>query len=166
MKIAIATLGTRGDVQPYLALAKGLRARGHDVTLAAPENFRSWVEGHGIQFHSSGVDTEALLRSDEVRDVLAGNWTRLFSTWRSVIIPMVQASLDATAAATRNADVIIFHPKAVGVPDVVELTGALAILAAPLPMMPTADFPLWVSHRQFPAGGDSPRWRRHDRRGA
>ena len=36
MRIAIHTLGTRGDVQPYLALAIGLKSRGHDVLMAAP----------------------------------------------------------------------------------------------------------------------------------
>lgn len=81
------------------------------MTLAAPENFSAWIEQHGIQFHSLGVDMEALLRSADVRDFLAGNWTKLFSMWRSMVIPMVQASLDATAAATRDADIVIFHPK-------------------------------------------------------
>ncbi|MEO8420957.1 MAG: glycosyltransferase, partial [Hyphomicrobium sp.] len=39
MRIAIDTLGTRGDVQPYIALALGLAAKGHAVQLAAPEQF-------------------------------------------------------------------------------------------------------------------------------
>ncbi len=39
MRIAIQTFGTSGDAQPYLALARGLVARGHEVQLAAPEQF-------------------------------------------------------------------------------------------------------------------------------
>lgn len=150
VKIAIATLGTRGDVQPYLALAKELRDRGHTVTFAAPENFGPWIERHQIRFHSLGIDMEALVRSPEVRSVFAGNWTKVISIWRSTIIPMVRASLEATAAATRDAEVALFHPKAIGVTDVAEATGALAICASPLPVRPTAEFPLWVTQRQFP----------------
>jgi sterol 3beta-glucosyltransferase len=38
-RIAVSTLGTRGDVQPYVALARGLIDRGHSVQIAAPEQF-------------------------------------------------------------------------------------------------------------------------------
>jgi sterol 3beta-glucosyltransferase len=34
MKIALLTLGTRGDVQPYAVLGQALKERGHDVTLS------------------------------------------------------------------------------------------------------------------------------------
>jgi sterol 3beta-glucosyltransferase len=158
MKIAIATLGTRGDVQPYLALAKQLQARGHSVTLAAPENFGPWIEGQRIPFHSLGIDMESLMRSPQVRSVLAGNWTKIITIWRSTIIPMVQASLEATAAATRNAEVVLFHPKAIGAADVAEATGARAICASPLPFKPTGEFPLWVTHRQYPRAVNRITW--------
>lgn len=48
MRIAIQTLGTRGDVQPYIALAKRLSARGHDVQISAPAQFESFVTEHEI----------------------------------------------------------------------------------------------------------------------
>lgn len=144
MKISTVTLGTRGDVQPFMALARRLQDRGHTVCLAAPENFASWISSHGLTFHSMGVDMEALLQTAEVRNVLAGNWRKLPSLWQKTILPMVRASLEATAAAARDAEVIVFHPKAGGVPDVAEATGALAISATPLPMAPTREFPLWV----------------------
>jgi sterol 3beta-glucosyltransferase len=43
MRIAIIALGTRGDVQPYLALGKGLAAAGHEVRLVTHENFEVLV---------------------------------------------------------------------------------------------------------------------------
>jgi vancomycin aglycone glucosyltransferase len=63
MRILLAPHGTRGDVQPIVALALALRARGHAVLLAAPANFVSWVRGYGFDTQSDGVDVEALLRS-------------------------------------------------------------------------------------------------------
>src|SRR5512133_2587043 len=45
MKIAIVILGTRGDVQPTLALAKGLIDKGHDVTICAPTENEELVGG-------------------------------------------------------------------------------------------------------------------------
>jgi len=49
MKIAILTLGTRGDVEPYAALGQALKKRGHEVTLSTAKKFctagkRLWIE--------------------------------------------------------------------------------------------------------------------------
>lgn len=50
MNITMISIGSRGDVQPYIALAKGLQKDGHNVKIATHEEFRSWVIGHGIKF--------------------------------------------------------------------------------------------------------------------
>ncbi len=50
MKITILTYGSRGDVQPFLALAVGLKNSGHQVRLAAPHRFESFVSEYGISF--------------------------------------------------------------------------------------------------------------------
>jgi sterol 3beta-glucosyltransferase len=52
MRITILTFGSRGDVQPYLALGLGLKAAGHDVCLAAHAPFESWIRSYGIEFAS------------------------------------------------------------------------------------------------------------------
>ena len=48
--------GTRGDVQPFLSLARGLVSRGHTVTMCTCDQFKSFVETHGISFASAGMD--------------------------------------------------------------------------------------------------------------
>jgi sterol 3beta-glucosyltransferase len=50
MRIAIIAMGTRGDVQPYIALGKGLLAAGHFVRLITHENFQTLVTAHGLDF--------------------------------------------------------------------------------------------------------------------
>lgn len=64
MRITIAALGTRGDVQPMIALGKGLQAKGHEVTLIAGENFDQWVRSHGLGFVPT-VDMEDVMRSPD-----------------------------------------------------------------------------------------------------
>ena len=61
MKVLLAAVGSRGDVQPMLALALGLRARGHAVRFCAPPNFERWIADHGFAFHALGLDVHALL---------------------------------------------------------------------------------------------------------
>jgi UDP:flavonoid glycosyltransferase YjiC (YdhE family) len=50
MHVILATVGTDGDVFPYVGLGAALRARGHRVTLAAPEPFRARADALGIEF--------------------------------------------------------------------------------------------------------------------
>ncbi|MFZ6026821.1 MAG: glycosyltransferase [Chloroflexota bacterium] len=54
MKIVIATIGSRGDVQPYINLAQGLRDAGHTVTLATNPTLCPLVEQHGLHVTAVG----------------------------------------------------------------------------------------------------------------
>lgn len=142
MKISILCVGTRGDVQPNLALAIALKKRGHDVVLGAPDNFKKWVESYDIAFYPMGIDMEAFLQSPEAKQLMAGNWFALRKLWRKMIVPMMQGTLNAVWEASRDADVILYHPKAQGAIDVAEATGATAIYATPVPIFTTGAFPI------------------------
>jgi vancomycin aglycone glucosyltransferase len=50
VKIVLAPVGTRGDVQPLLALGIRLNERGHEVTTCAPENYARWIGEIGLAF--------------------------------------------------------------------------------------------------------------------
>jgi UDP:flavonoid glycosyltransferase YjiC (YdhE family) len=56
MKIVIPTIGSRGDVQPFIALAQGLARAGHVVTLASLPMMKVLVETHGVKFSPIGPD--------------------------------------------------------------------------------------------------------------
>jgi UDP:flavonoid glycosyltransferase YjiC (YdhE family) len=56
MKIVIPTIGSRGDVQPFIALAQGLILVGHTVTLGSHPVMRTLVESHGVSFEPIGPD--------------------------------------------------------------------------------------------------------------
>jgi sterol 3beta-glucosyltransferase len=62
-RIAVFALGTRGDVQPMLALAKGLKAAGYDITLVTGDNFVDWTQQQGIEAVGT-VDMDAMMSSE------------------------------------------------------------------------------------------------------
>lgn len=64
MKISMVIFGTRGDVQPMLALALGLKKRGHEVILCAPPENAELVKGHGCPFAAVG---------SSIRDAIKGS---------------------------------------------------------------------------------------------
>ena len=70
MKIAIIAFGTRGDVQPAVALGKALKAEGHYIRILAGLNFKSWIERHGLEAIASQIDIQAVMESD-----LGREWT-------------------------------------------------------------------------------------------
>lgn len=70
MRIAIIALGSRGDVQPYVALGKGLQRAGHAVRLLAPENFAELAASHGLDFRPMRGDVQAVAESPEMQALL------------------------------------------------------------------------------------------------
>ncbi len=64
MLIAVMASGTRGDVQPMIALGQGLQAAAHRVRMIAGSNFMPWVDSDGLECYPT-VDMEALMRSEQ-----------------------------------------------------------------------------------------------------
>jgi sterol 3beta-glucosyltransferase len=56
------TIGSRGDVQPYIALGKALQKEGHRVTIVTHEEYKKWVTGFGIDHRTAGGDPGALMK--------------------------------------------------------------------------------------------------------
>jgi len=56
------TIGSRGDVQPYIALGQGLQKEGHRVTIVTHEEYKSWITGFGIGHRTAGGDPGALMK--------------------------------------------------------------------------------------------------------
>lgn len=56
------TIGSRGDVQPYIALGLGLRKEGHRVTIVTHEEYREWIVGFGLGHRTAGGDPGALMK--------------------------------------------------------------------------------------------------------
>nr|WP_255216228.1 glycosyltransferase [Pseudenhygromyxa sp. WMMC2535] len=63
----IITLGTRGDVQPYVALGEALAARGHAVSLATGQGFDALIRGAGLEPVALSIDYRQLLDTPEVK---------------------------------------------------------------------------------------------------
>jgi sterol 3beta-glucosyltransferase len=141
--VTILAAGTRGDVQPYIALALGLVDAGHDVTLAANAEFRAFVEAYGVPFRGLSVDYLALADTPEGRAALKGNPLTATRRMRDIAAPMVRRMLDDAWAAAQDTDAIVYHPKTLAGPHLSERLGVPAFVGAAVPMLsPTRAFPV------------------------
>jgi len=111
MKIAILTLGTRGDVQPYAVLGQALKQHGHEVSLATAKNFETLVKSYGIDFVPVEADFQAILESEEGKKMMKGNpfaIKRNLNTW---IYPLITNSLTEFYSLAKESDVVLYHVK-------------------------------------------------------
>jgi sterol 3beta-glucosyltransferase len=144
MKVLFLCLGTRGDVEPMLAVAIALKARGHAVTLCGPDNCASWVrDEHGIPFAPLGLDFKALMQSKAVREARGGVEAVL---GRAVIAAMPAALRAASdCAASTGVQVVVCSPTFPGGPDLAEAHGAALVTASLAPVFPTRQFPFFLA---------------------
>lgn len=145
MRVAIHTFGTRGDIQPYLALAMALQSSGHTVQLAGPEQFEQFVLEHAIPFAALPGDLLALLDAPKAKDAIA-NGTAALAGFKllSEIRPHIRALLEEEWLAARsfNPDLVVYHPKSLASPHIAQRLNCPSVLASPIPIMtPTSAFP-------------------------
>lgn len=92
MRIAILTLGTQEDVQPFAVLGKALMERGHEATLSTAKNFGDFATSHGIGFLPVEADFHELLNSEEGKKMMKNPFRakKNLSIW---IYPMIYNTL-------------------------------------------------------------------------
>ncbi len=80
MRIVIIASGSRGDVQPYIALAKGLQAAGNDVRLVSHQNYATLAQSHGIEFWPVEGDVQTIVQDQAMQArIEKGNFLSLLA---------------------------------------------------------------------------------------
>jgi len=112
MHITLMTMGTLGDVRPFIALAYGLEERGHRVTLAGPVNFTDYVEkDYRRQYVPIGLNSQEVLESEQGRRWMAsGNAKQFLKEMNRILHDNRFAMERDSTAACRDCDLIIAHP--------------------------------------------------------
>src|SRR5688572_12811210 len=113
MKIAILTLGTRGDVQPYAVLGQALKRRGHDVVLSTGKNFEGLARKYDLGFEPVEADFQALINSEEGKAMMKNPFLAR-RHFKSIVQPMMVNALKRFYEIARNADCVLYHVKSLG----------------------------------------------------
>jgi sterol 3beta-glucosyltransferase len=150
MRILILTVGTRGDVQPYVAIGHGLQTKGHEVMICAPQAFQDFIESYGLGFSAMPNTILELLDSQKGRDIVensAGISGAVRTAFKLMgqVKPMQVGIMQACwqAAQSFQPEGLVFHTKTLCGTAIAERLGIPVIMTLPLPVMePTEDFPL------------------------
>jgi UDP:flavonoid glycosyltransferase YjiC (YdhE family) len=109
MRVLIVTMGSRGDVQPYIALGQGLQDAGHTVKIATHCNFRGFVEEHGLLFAPLRADMQELMKTDTGQRMWgAGTNAALYGhRFFQTVRPLAHRIAEDCLQACRGADLVL-----------------------------------------------------------
>jgi hypothetical protein len=108
MRITITALGSRGDIQPFLALAVGLQQAGHHVTLAAPHTSTEWARAYGVTAHPVRFNPQDFMQTPEFKAIVKSrNILRQLRMMRDGMGAGLLQVLDDFHEATQTADFVV-----------------------------------------------------------
>ncbi|MGA1876449.1 MAG: glycosyltransferase [bacterium] len=155
-KITILALGSRGDVQPLLALGLRLKAHGYQVCVATHGLFEGLVRSLGLEFFFVQVNPREALDSQAGQAALAYglNPLRSYLHFTNMVKQvMMQAGADCLRAC-QSTEAVLFSTMASYFAPHIGEKFSIPIIAAPLqPLHPTRAFPSWFSPVQWNLGG-------------
>lgn len=136
--IVLLTVGSRGDVQPYIALGKELLKEGHNVTIATHSEFKGWINRHGIKHKELAGDPAELMQLMVTHGSLSVAFLKeahsKFKDW-------ISSLLETSWQACQGADLIIESPSAMSGIHIAEALG--------IPYMRAFTMP-WTRSRAYP----------------
>ena len=158
MRITLATLGSFGDLHPFLAIGLGLKARGHDVTLASCPVYAQKVAVAGLRFAPLRPDAPSPEKASELAERVMDARTGTRAVMDEWTMPVLRDTYADLAAACDGADLLINHTIVFPGPLLAEKTG-LPFLSAVLqpivffsvhdPCIPPTT-PRWQGFAQLP----------------
>lgn len=140
MNITIVALGSRGDVQPYVALGKGLQQAGHCVSVMAHNDFEQLITDYGLSFVDLGGSIKVVAQSLE-QLLEQGQTLKIFATQAKIAQQLAQQVAVNGLAACQNADLIVGGLGGLFIGwTLAEKLGLPFLQAHLLPLTPTREF--------------------------
>lgn len=128
MRVLLSTIGSRGDVQPLVALALELKALGQDVRLCVPPDFRDWIEGLGMSVTPIGPELRSTGKSNPSAALPTPEQRR------QMIEGTVAAQFETIGKAAQGCDLIVGATALqIAAPSVAESLGIPYVFAAYCP---------------------------------
>lgn len=150
MRITILTVGTDGDVLPYIALGAGLRAVGHTVRLATHNNFKTEIESRGLDFSPVSSNPREILTDELGQQWLttSNNPIAFMQRLLEIAKPRVSQMFSDLSTACEDTELILFH--ALTILAVVSIIEKYPIPACPTYLQHTHPTPLYPNVMTMP----------------
>ena len=132
--IHLISVGSRGDLEPYLALLEELKTRNNQVHLIGSANFKETCHDRALRFTELPGDFRELMGSEAGLQLMEGRAVRLIND------DLLAAWLKAGRQAIRGCDLLIAPPLAIWAYHLAEAEGCRFAVTSPIPLMGTREF--------------------------
>lgn len=148
--ITIICAGSRGDFQPYIALAQQLKKLGKDVIISGSSEVESLVRSYGIDYYPVEVDFKKLgVDPKMIKEAQsADNPIKMFLTFNKMKKYGIKIA-EETYASLKGSDLIVYHPGCTMGYFAAQEMGIPSVLATPFPMHKTDEFLSVVAYGKF-----------------
>ncbi len=145
MRIALIAIGSRGDVQPYVALGCGLKKSGHDVRIVTHAIFEKFVRDAQLDFGLIRQNPQQALYSDLGQSALNTSGAQSLRSFFDLIKTILPEIIADTFAACEDQGALISSPLGYYcAPHIAEKLDVPLINAYTLPVHPTRNFPSYL----------------------
>lgn len=143
MKINILTVGSRGDIQPYLALGVGLKAAEYDVRLTTHAAFETLITRYGLEFFPIGGNVQAIIQGDAGQATIeAGrNPITVLRELTKALEPLMTECLEQSWQSCQDADAIVSSGTAFWGDDIAQRLELPSFIGLLQPVTVTRQFP-------------------------
>lgn len=111
MKIAICSIGSRGDIQPFLLLGEYLNRNGFQVKVASAEMFQSLASNYEVEYCSFKGDYESIIDEEALKKEIGKNPFTIKKELKEKVYPIIESSLETFYELAHWADIVLYHPK-------------------------------------------------------
>ncbi len=143
VRVALVTLGSRGDVQPFVCLARALADRGHEVRVVAPRSGEEMARAADVPFRALPLDMQAIKRAEPAQRMLADGRITAFLRWyqneeKAFVVDLRRSLI----SETESVEVIVSHPLVADRCAAIATARQIAHLPLHLtPFIPSRSFP-------------------------
>ncbi|GJE88463.1 glycosyltransferase family 1 protein [Phanerochaete sordida] len=132
------TIGSRGDVQPYIALGLGLKAEGHTVTIVTHDEYKEWIEGFGLRHRAAGGDPGALIQLSVENKMFSPQFFKTsLNNYRSWLDNLLHDAWEQC----KDADALLESPYAMAGVHIAEARHIPYFRVCTMPWTKTTEFP-------------------------
>ena len=139
MQVLLSSIGTRGDVQPIVALGLKLQALGHKARLCVPPDFKDWVEAYGLECVPIGQNLKQMTGGSVTGKPVLPSPEQL----QQMADMMVRGQFQVIGEAARGCDLIVAATALqIATRSIAEMQGIPYIFAAYAPaVLPSSKYP-------------------------
>ena len=111
MKIGLCSIGSRGDIQPFLVLGEYLAQQGHEVQVASAKLYQDLAANYAVDYVAFEGNYAAIIDDEAMKKEIGRNPFTIGKQLREKVYPIMENSLETFYQILQWADVVLYHPK-------------------------------------------------------